>query len=157
MINVIKEWLLGVIAAAICLAILDAMMPKGAMKGIAKVTGGLAMFLVLLRPWTHLGLGDLNWRYQEYQQQIDGQIDMYREDYLQQMESIIESETGAYISKKAEQMGIACSAVVETAVENGVPVPTTVRMDIQKNDVLADWIEKELGISRVEQYWEDER
>lgn len=157
MISVMKEWLLGVIAAAVCLSILDAMVPKGAMKGIAKVTGGLAMFLVLLRPWTHLDMRDWDWRYQEYQQQIDGQIDIYRQDYLQQMESIIERETGAYISKKAEQMGIACSVDVETDVENDVPVPTSVRIDIQKNNVLADWIETELGISQTKQYWEGER
>lgn len=157
MISVMKEWLLGVIAAAVCLSILDAMVPKGAMKGIAKVTGGLAMFLVLLRPWTYLDVRDWDWRYQEYQQQIDGQIDLYRQDYLQQMESIIERETGAYISEKAEQMGIACRVDVETEVENGVPVPASVRIDSQKNNVLADWIETELGISQTKQYWEGER
>lgn len=157
MISVMKEWLLGVIAAAVCLSILDAMVPKGAMKGIAKVTGGLAMFLVLLRPWTYLDVRDWDWRYQEYQQQIDGQIDLYRQDYLQQMESIIERETGAYISKKAEQMGIACRVDVEAEVENGVPVPASVRIGSQKNNVLADWIETELGISQTKQYWEGER
>ena len=115
------------------------------------------MFLVLLRPWTYLDVRDWDWRYQEYQQQIDGQIDLYRQDYLQQMESIIERETGAYISKKAEQMGIACRVDVEAEVENGVPVPASVRIGSQKNNVLADWIETELGISQTKQYWEGER
>ena len=134
MISVMKEWLLGVIAAAVCLSILDAMVPKGAMKGIAKVTGGLAMFLVLLRPWMHLDMQDWDWRYQEYQQQIDGQIDLYRQDYLQQMESIIERELSAYISKKAEQMDLPCQVKVETEIKNEVPVPAAVRLSIKKDE-----------------------
>lgn len=157
MIDMIRQWLIGVIAAAACLSVLEAMVPKGAVKGIAKVTGGLVMFLVLLRPWMNADLTDLEWKYQDYQQQINEQIGTYREDYQQQMESIIERELSAYISKKAEQMDLPCQVKVETEIKNEVPVPAAVRLSIKKDDALSAWIEEELGIGATQQHWEDER
>ena len=153
MIDALKEWLLAVISAAVCLAVLDALIPKGAIRGIAKVSGGLVMFLVMVQPWQQLDPTDWEMKYETYQQQIDDQVGQYRETYREQMEVIIEEETGAYISEKAESMGVMCRAEVETALEDGVPIPASVRLDAARDEVLALWIEQELGIAEAQQYW----
>ena len=157
MMGLIRQWLLGVIAAAVCLSLLEEMVPKGPVKAIARMTGGLVMFLLLLKPWTNLELGEIPWEYREYQQQIDRQIDGYRDDYLQQMEAIIENELSAYISLEAESMGIECRVSVKTVLENEGPVPSEVSLDTEKHDALASWIAEELGIPEAQQHWEDER
>lgn len=154
MIEGIKEWLLGLIAAAMCLSVLYALLPKGAIQAIAKVTGGMVLLLVLLRPLLGAKLDGIELRYDDYQQQIDSQISTYREAHLQQMETLIQQETGAYISEKAGQMGISCEIQVETQLVDGVPVPTAVWLETQKDAALAAWIAGELGIDEAQQHWE---
>ena len=93
----LKSWLFAIMAAAICLAILDALVPKGTIRSIAKMTGGLVMFLVVLRPLTGSELPEVRWEYDSCRQNVDEQIAAYRQDYLEEMETIIEERTGAYI------------------------------------------------------------
>ena len=150
----LKSWLFAIMAAAICLAILDALVPKGAIRSIAKMTGGLVMFLVVLRPLTGGELPEVRWEYDSCRQNVDEQIDTYRQGYLQEMEAIIEERTGAYISEKAEQMGIICAVRVETELENGVPVPSSVTLSVPKDGAFSLWIEREIGIGEARQYWE---
>ena len=150
----LRSWLFAIMAAAICLAILDALVPKGTIRRIAKMSGGLVMFLVVLRPLTGGELPEVLWKYDDYRQDVDEQIDMYRQGYLQEMEAIIEERTGAYISEKAEQMGIVCRIREETETVNDVPVPASVALSIPKDDALSLWIEREIGIAEEKQYWE---
>ena len=45
-----RTWLFGIVAAAMALALLYALVPKGALLTVAKCTGGLIMLLVVIRP-----------------------------------------------------------------------------------------------------------
>lgn len=155
MIGALKAWLIGILAAALGLSLLEAVTPRGATKGVMKITGGLVVLLVLLQPLSGVRLADLEWNYRVQEEALDLQIAQYRTDYLNEMETIIAEKTAAYILDKASQLGISCRAEVETQMQNGVPVPFSVQMDIPKEESLAAWIEVELGIREEQQYWED--
>ena len=51
MMDGIRQWLLGVLAAAMALSLLYALLPKGAVRGAARATGGLILLLVVLVLW----------------------------------------------------------------------------------------------------------
>ena len=150
----LKEWIFTIIVAALCLAVLDAFVPKGAIRSIAKMTGGLVMFLAVLRPLTGGALPDEFEAFESCRENVDEQIEHYRQGYLQEMETIIAQKTGAYISEKAEQLGIVCEIQVKTEVKDEVPVPSSVTLHAPREERLARWIEQEIGIGEEAQYWE---
>ena len=156
MIDTIRQWLWGVITASICLAVLENILPKGSIRGIAKTSGGLVMLLVLLQPLGSIDLDNLDWKIGNYQVEIDSKIEDYQKDYRQQMESIIADELSAYISKKTEQMGIDCRVKVEVETIRDVPVVMAVRFSGKRDKELAVWLDQELDIDRSKQHWEDE-
>ena len=154
MIEDLRIWLLGVIAAAFATAILGGSLPKTAAGTIGKVAGGLILLLALLRPVGGVEVDRLSGLYDGYASEIDKQIEAYRQSNQTEMAEIIEQETAAYISKKAEAYGVRCQVQVETSLRDGVPVPCAVRLYTQKNSELSQWIERELGIASAEQTWE---
>ena len=156
MISVLKSWLIGILAAALGLSLLDAITPRGAIKGVMKVTGGLVIFLALWQPLSAVSLDDLEWKYREQAEALDREIARYRGDYLDEMENIIAEEVAAYISDKAAQSGIRCRVKVETEMQDAIPVPASVWFDIPKEEALAAWIANELGIDADRQYWEED-
>jgi len=48
MMDGIRQWLLGILAAAMGLSLLYALLPKGAVRAAAKATGGLILLLAVL-------------------------------------------------------------------------------------------------------------
>lgn len=152
----VKNWLLGLVGASVCISLISALVPKGTIRSVAQISGGLVMFLVMVPPLLGLQTDELRGRYADYQQQIDEQIELYRQDYYHQMETRIAQETGAYISEKAGQMGLLCHPVVRTREKDGVPLPAGVTMDIPKNEILSVWIAQELDIPEEEQQWREQ-
>ena len=150
----IRHWLLAIITAAICLAVLDAMTAKGAVKRVGKAAGGLVMFLVLLQPLQSLDPEEMKVKYATYQVQLNEEIEDYTQTYRQQLALVIAEDTAAYISEKAAAFGLSCCAEVSTQMQNGVPVPIGARINIAKNEALALWMEQELGIAQSLQFWE---
>ena len=155
MIEEIQSWLLGVTAASVCLAAFYTVLPKGAIRSIGRVSGGIVLMLVILQPLADWKSAPLRQRYNDYQQELDRQIALYREDYRQELERRIAEETGAYISDKAAQMGLTCHATVITRQEGDVPVPSEVKLDIPLNTALSQWITQELMIGEAKQHWEE--
>ena len=156
MIDTIRQWLWGVITASICLAVLENIVPKGAIRGIAKTSGGLVILLVLLQPLGDIDFTGWDWKISDYQLEIDAKIEDYQEDYRQQMESIIADQLRAYISEKTEQMGTDRRVKVEIETIQNVPEVMAVRLSGQRDEALAVWMEEELGIDQSKQHWEDQ-
>lgn len=150
----LKDWLTGLIAAAMVLSLLYAMVPKGTMHAIIRFGGGLVLLLAVLRPLLQVDVEELQVQYRSYQQEVDRQIAVYQEENQAQMASIIEEELSAYISKKAEGMGLSCQVQVETELKDGIPMPCGVSLDIPYNAALGRWIETETGIAEEKQSWE---
>ena len=113
-----RTWLFGIVAAAMALALLYALVPKGALLTVAKCTGGLIMLLVVIRPLLALDLNGLQVGYEEWERTIQQQTDDYTAANQQEMEVIIQQETAAYISKKAAELGLTCSPEVTCQLQD---------------------------------------
>ena len=153
--SLFRTWLFGIVAAAMALALLYALVPKGALLTVAKCTGGLIMLLVVLRPLLALDLDGLHVSYEEWERTVQQQTDDYTAANRQEMETIIQQETAAYISEKAAALGLTCRPEVTCRLQDGVPFPAEVTMDIPKNTVLSEIIAADLGIDEAHQRWRE--
>ena len=153
--SVFRTWLFGIVAAAMVLSILYALIPKGALLTIAKCTGGLVMLLVVLRPLLTLDMDSLRWQYEAWEGAIQQQTEAYTDANRQEMAAIIQQETAAYISEKAAALGLACHPEVVCQLQDGVPFPAEVAMDIPKDAALARLIAEDLGIDEAHQRWRE--
>lgn len=105
MMDGIRQWLLGVLAAAMALSLLYALLPKGAVRGAARATGGLILLLVVLGPLAGLDLSDLALRYEDLSRDMERQAEAYRREGQAQLELGIQQRTAAYISEKSGAAG----------------------------------------------------
>ncbi|MBQ0038175.1 MAG: hypothetical protein KBS74_05825 [Clostridiales bacterium] len=149
----LRSWILEFIASAMLLSVLYGLLPRGIMRTVAGITGGLIMLLVILRPVAGTDWERLSDRYAAYQMDIQEKIEQYQEDDEKEMEEIIQEKTAAYISDKAVQLGLDCRAQVDTELRDGVPYPIAVTLDIPKNGELSEIIRQDLGISADHQRW----
>ena len=104
MMDGIRQWLLGILAAAMGLSLLYALLPKGAVRAAAKATGGLILLLAVLGPAAGLDLSDLAVRYEDLSRDMEQQAETYRREGQAQLELGIRQRTAAYISEKAAQL-----------------------------------------------------
>ncbi len=149
-----RSWLIGVMSAALILAMIYALVPKGTIRTIAQFTCGLILTLAILQPIVQWDPDSLKVQYEEYATQIDEQIDTYKADRQKELRAIIEEETAAYISDKGLSLGIDCHPVVKTQLRDEVPYPNEVTLDTDWNKDLSDYITQELDISPQNQYWQ---
>ena len=76
----VRAWLLGVTAAALVLALAEALAPEGAVKKVCRLAGGMALLLAAAGPvldaldGTALTRGLEGWRdqSQRYEQELEG-------------------------------------------------------------------------------------
>ena len=155
MIEGLRSWIFSLAAAAICLSVLQPLIPKGTIRGIFRISSGLVLLVVALRPLLGFDPERLTLHYSDYQVEMDRQIEAYRADYEEELTDIIQRQTGAYISEKAAEMGVTCHAQVTAEVCGEVPVPTEVLLDIRHHRELEAWIHTELAIGPEAQHWED--
>ena len=97
MMDGIRQWLLGTLAAAMGLSLLYALLPKGAVRAAAKATGGLILLLAVLGPAAGLDLSDLAVRYEDLSRDMEQQAETYRREGQAQLELGIRQRTAAYI------------------------------------------------------------
>ena len=154
MVEILRGWLLGLVAAALILTVLRALVPKGSIRPVARVTAGLVLLLVLLRPLAGLGGGSLRVRYDELEREITARIEDYQALHENELESIIADSTAAYISEQAAHLGLTCRAEVRCEVRDGTPQPATAVMDIPYDARLAAAIADDLGIPAEKQSWQ---
>ena len=156
MIGALRTWLLSIIAAGLVLAILYALVPKGRLRPIVRTTGGVALMLVILRPVLGFDFTDLAASYGDYAQEIQALTETYRAADAAELAAIIEQRTAAYISEKAASLGIDCRVQVEVRTEDGLPLPYGASLDVERDQVLSDYMAQELGIPASRQSWQPE-
>lgn len=149
-----RTWFLSVAAASIALSILYALIPKGALLTVAKCTGGLILLLVVVRPLLSLDPASLRVSYESLRADITAQTEDYTARNAQTLADSISDKTAAYISKKAAQLGVPCTAEVRCTTDGEVPVPAEVTLDIPYHGALSEIIEQELGIGAASQHWQ---
>ena len=104
MMGLVREWLLGITAAAILAAFAEGVMPEGGIKQVGKLVCGLMMAAAVLRPLGQVEVTDFA-PLLEYDEQ---QIQVLQEEADTRMKTIIEQELAAYSMDKAAQLGISC-------------------------------------------------
>lgn len=155
----LKQWILGITCAAVIAAAAEALAPPGRVKKAGRLAVGLLVLLAVVKP-----LGGLDF------DALAGALASYRPDRaaceaaLEEksgavLKTIIEEKTGAYISDKAEALGMNCAAEVTYyyGPDGEVrPEAVVVRGEFTENQQvqLSRVLEGELGIPAQRQRFE---
>lgn len=153
----VKDWLLSVTAAALIVALAQALVPEGAVKKIGALIGGMVLLTVLLRPVAALNLEELTRWTAAYAPTEDTEINQGG----QMMKSLIAQKTSAYIVDKGKELGVSCTARVTVGQDaSGWPVPRSVEISgtwsQKEKEALSRAIEEELDIPSQRQIFREE-
>ena len=66
----LRHWLLGVIACAMVVSLLNQLCPEGSVRQIARFTGGLLLLCAMLRPLTVIELPGVAWDADGYREAV---------------------------------------------------------------------------------------
>ena len=126
MLDIIRQWLLGITCVALVAALAESLTPPGAVRKVGRVTGGLVLLIAMLHPLMALDQDALTRALTEYRLELSTYSDELEEENRSLMKGIIEERSNAYIQDKAEEMGIQCQISVEVGEEGDWPVPESV-------------------------------
>ena len=143
----------GFAAVALILTVVQSLVPEGTLRKIAGFTGGLVLLAALLQPALRTDLGRLD--FSDYEKAIEDRAEELERAGKDELEGLIARRTAAYISDKADALGLAVAARVETEPVEGIPVPVSVELTGPYSQDLADWIAGELGIPAERQVWHE--
>ena len=163
MMDFIRTWLIGIVAAGIVAAAAHTLTPPGAVRRVVRLAGGLLVLLAVVRPlvlsqWQSPDLSGAEMERQA--QQYAGQAKQAGESV---MKKIIEEQTSAYIESEAKTRGLSLRAVVEVQTPPGqeTPLPYRARLILrgksgtQEKNSFADWVDNTLNIPLDRQRWEE--
>ena len=126
MLDIIRQWLLGITCVALVAALAESLTPPGAVRKVGRLTGGLVLLIAMLHPLMALDQDALTRALTEYRLELSTYSDELEEENRSLMKGIIEEQCAAYIQDKAEEMGIQCQISVEVGEEGDWPVPESV-------------------------------
>lgn len=157
----LRQWLLGVACTALVLAAAEGLAPKGSVKKVCRLAGGLALLLAAVGPLLRLDSGLIARAAEEYWAASQRCEEGLAEKSNLLYQTIIEDNTAAYIVDKAEELGILCQAEVTCSNdENGVPCPWEVTArgvwTKERQAALSRLLEDDLGIPPQRQHFEEE-
>ena len=154
MMDALRGWLSAVFCAALLWTLSQRLVPKGKLRQLASLAGGLLLLLTALRP---LGVGkDWRWDVPDYRAQVARRQQELEEGRQAELAAIIAKEAEAYIWEKGEAMGLEVGASVEVREESGVLLPWSARLDCPYHEGLSQALAEELGIPRERQVYEGE-
>ncbi len=154
MMELIRQYLLGIVVTALIAAVIQTVAPEGSGRRISRLAGSLVLLLAVLQPLQRWNPGP-NTSYPGQTTDIREQIDMLEAEYRQKLMQSIAQRTAAYISGKGEELGVPCCPTVTTRYEEGIPYPDAVVMDIPYQAELSRCIAEELGIPAERQSWQE--
>ena len=160
MMELVRQWLLGVTCTALVLAIADSLAPEGNVKKVCRLAGGLALLIAAVSPVLRLDREELSQAVSEYQASVQAYEKELEEKNVLLYQTIIEETTAAYIVDKAEELGISCQAEVTFAYdEDGVPYPWEVTAQgvwtEEQLGQLCRLVEDDLGVPGQRQHYEE--
>ena len=152
----LREWLTSLVAVSMLLSVAQNLVPEGSIRKIASFTGGLILLVVLLRPLLGADLSRLDLHLEDYERAIGQRQEELASAGEAELAGIIEERTAAYISDKADTLGLAVKVQVETKpAGDGVPVPWRAELWGPRSPALATYMEEELGIPGERQVWHE--
>ena len=154
--GVLREWLTALVAVSMLLSVARTLVPEGSIRKISSFTGGLILLVVLLRPLLGADLSRLDLHLEDYERAIGQRQEELASAGEAELAGIIEERTAAYISDKADTLGLAVKVQVETKpAGDGVPVPWRAELWGPRSPALATYMEEELGIPGERQVWHE--
>ncbi len=157
MTGFLRDWLLGVTAAALAVALAQALTPQGTVKKVGKIVGGLVLLLAVIRPAVRADLTALlpagGAGFTQAQAGRGGE---------EVLKTLIAEKTGAYIVDKGEALGCRVDRAAVTAVTDpsGWPVPWSVEVEGtwtgEQREALSAAIAAELDIPAGRQSFREE-
>ena len=157
MVEALKEWVTSIVLVTMLLSVAQTLIPEGSIRKISSFTGGLILLIALLQPILGTDLSRLELRTENYERAVRERQEELEEAGKSSLSDIIAEQTAAYISDKADTLGIAVT--VKVLVEpgaDGIPVPAAARLVGQPSEELVSYMVQELGIPRERQVWKDE-
>lgn len=152
MIEMLRSWLTGIVAAAVLISVANSMIQKGALRSIVRFTGGIALMLVIFQPLLRIQPQDLTFGFARWETEIQDQQEAYTEENEKLLRTIIQEKTEAYISDKADELGVSCVPSVKVEGDQP-PCPVAVTLTGAYSEELSDCIAQDLGIPREKQTW----
>ena len=157
MIGAVRVWLTSIVMVTLLLSVAQTLIPEGTIRKIAGFTGGLILLVALLRPVLGADLERLHLDLGDYERAIEERQEELASAGNAELKALIESQTAAYISDKANALGLEVTVRVEAeAGADGIPVPAAADIQGARSEELASYMELELGIPRERQSWHEE-
>ena len=151
-----RTWLTAVVAVTLLLSVLQMLVPPGNLREIASFVGGLILLAVMMQPLLRIDLSDVQLDFSKYQETLEQRQAELENTRQEELTSLIEAETAAYISDKAKSMGLTLRVRVTAEMgESGVPVPVRAELTGPWSDTLSGWLETELGLPAERQVWNE--
>ena len=153
MMELLRNWLTGVTAAAILCALADSLMPEGPVRRVGRLTCGLVMLAAVLSPFLRLeALPAPELRLEDAGEQVQD-LEQARNSALK---PVIEQALSAYAADKAAELGAPCSVRISCQPgENGVLLPCEAVLQgsftPEQREAAAQFLQSELGIPRDRQ------
>lgn len=156
--TILKDWLLGVTAAALAVSLAQALTPEGTVKKIGRLVGALVLLLSAVRPL--MGLEDLPVGERSLSPDQEA-VEQAARSGEEMMKTLIARKAGAYIVDKGQSLGFACVAEVGVAEDgSGWPVPWEATVSgtwtTRQKKALSQAMEAELGIPAQRQSFREE-
>ena len=157
MIGWLREWIVGMTAAALCCSIAMSLTPEGGVKRVLSLCCALAMVSAMLSP---LGRGNMEGyafalasaREAAEKAEIAG-----RENADRLSRRVIEAECEAYISDKGSELGLGrVRTEVRAKWGDAFWYPYELWLDTEPSEKLRIFIEGELGIPPERIHWSNE-
>ena len=102
-----RTWLTAVVAVTLLLSVAQMLVPPGNLREIASFVGGLILLAVMMQPLLRIDLSDVQLDFSAYQETLEQRQAELENTRQEELTSLIETETAAYISDKAKSMGLA--------------------------------------------------
>ena len=158
MIGALREWLTSIVVVTLLLSVAQALVPEGNIRRVASFLGGLILILAMLRPVLGADLERLRLNFDGYEQELRQVREELSASYDAGLAERIEERTAAYISDKADALGLDVTVRVEAAAgPDGVTLPEKAELTGAYSQELADFMARELGIPAERQVWHDRK
>ena len=147
MIENVKNWLSAIVAAAMLISAAQSLVPKGTFQRIARLTGSLALAVVMLRPALDIPVGRLLPEYEGLRREMLRLEEAYEAENEAAIASVIEERLASYIEDKADELGLTCTVQVKT--QGSPPQLSAVILKGASSPELESYIRRELGVETI--------
>ena len=158
MIGALREWLTSIVVVTLLLSVVQTLVPEGSIRRVASFVGGLILLAVLMRPVLGTDLERLQLDLGGYEQELKNAREELASSCETELTERIEERTAAYISDKADALGLKVAVRVEaTTGPDGVSLPEKVELTGPYSRELADFMTRKLGIPAERQVWHERK